>query len=377
MELKDFTFDDELTEPFLALGSDLYRDDPAWIPPLREDLRAQLAPSFPFYARPGNDHRRFLALANGRPVARALASLNRDLRDRDGTPVGAIGFFEAAEDSSAAAEAVLEAAARWLRERHGIRRIWGPLNFDIWHGYRLMTRGFELARFYGEPYNKPFYPALFERFGFRPRQRWNTLELRGVEPLDALLVRGEQEHRKILDSGYRLEAFDIGRFDESLAKLHSVLTRSFSRFLGFTPIPLGEFRGLMSMARHAVHPECSVFVYDDADRLVGFAGVFLELSDAVRAMKGRSSLVSKLRFLWRRRHVRRLMLHVGGITPEEAAKHNGMARAAFYHVLARLRAQGCATVLATLIAKGNPVRRLYGPYAADERREYTLYELSL
>jgi hypothetical protein len=376
MELKEFTFDPALTEPFLALGSELYRDDRSFVPPLREELRAQLAPSFPFYRQEGNAHRRFLAFEKGRPVARALASVNRDLVEGDQTRVGAVGFFEAAEDHHAAL-AVLSAAVDWLRRAHGIKRIWGPLNFDIWHGYRLMTRGFDRERFLGEPFNKAYYPSLFDSFGFRPRQRWNTLELEGPGALEVLLAQGGDERRRFCESGYRLEPFSLARFGESLGKLHRVLTRSFSGFLGYTPISLAEFSRLMSALRFAIHPECSVFVLDDAGRLAGFAGVLRELSEAVRAMRGASSPLSTLRFLGARRPSRRLMLHVGGITPAEASKHNGVARGAFYEVLARLRGSGCETVLATLVAKGNPVRRLYGPYASDVRREYTLYGLDL
>lgn len=374
MALKAFAFDRRLTDLFVDFGYQVNCQDPAWIPPFREETFAQLSDGFSFHGRPGNDHRRFLALSGGTPLARCLASVNRDLHDRDGTPVGAIGFFEARDDY-AAAEEVLAAAALWLREQHGIQRIWGPLNFDIWHGYRFMTRGFERERFQGEPYNKPYYPDFFERFGFAPRQRWNTLELDGA--LARVAGRGGDQRRELLDKGYRFEPFDVRRFDASVVALHTVLTRSFSGFLGYTEVALADFQGLLAGARHSVQPECSTFVYDEQGALVGFAGVFLDLAEAVRAMKGGRGPLAQLRFLLGRRRASRLMLHVGGVTPEEAAKRNGVARGAFDHVIDKLRGQGCETVLATLIAKGNPVRRLYREYAADERREYALYERNL
>ncbi len=375
MELKAFGFDGPWTEAFLGLGYDLYRGDPAWIAPFRKELAAQLSSAFPFYGRPGNDHRRFLALSGGTPVARCLASVNHDLRDRDGTPVGGIGFFEAVDDY-AAAEGVLSAAARWLREQHGIGRIWGPLNFDIWHGYRFMTRGFDRDLFNGEPYNKPYYAEFFERFGFVAKQRWNTLEIDGAT-LDRLASSGAAPAREVLERGYRFEPFDLRRFAASIETLHSVLTRSFSRFLGYTPISLPDFRGLMSVARHALHPDGSTFVYDSEGALVGFAGVFRDLGPAVRTMRGEQGLLARARFLRERRRTRRLMLHVGGITPEEAAKHKALAKGAFGHVVGRLRAQGCDSLLATLIARGNPVRRLYGECAKHCSREYALYEMNL
>lgn len=372
MGLTQFTFDQGLTERFLDLGYDLYRGDPRFIPPSRKGLMAQLSPNFPFYGRSGHEHQRFLATVGGRPVARALASIHPGLRDADGTPLGAVGFFEAIDDPVVGHE-VLGAAVDWLRAR-GLRRIWGPLNFDIWHGYRLMTRGFETRAFFGEPYNKPYYPEIFERAGFVVRQRWNSLEIEGPEPLERLLAPGEE--RGTVPAGYRIEAFGARSFPDSVERLHSILTASFSSFLGFTSIPLGEFRELMAPARHAVDQECSLFFYDEQGELAAFAGVFREVSEAVRAMGGGDSWPARLRFLWHRRRARRAMMHLGGITPREAAKRNGIARVLFPVVLRRLKARGYESVLVTLIAAGNPVRRLYRELAADPRRAYALYELA-
>jgi hypothetical protein len=72
-----------------------------------------------------------------------------------------------------------------------------------------------------------------------------------------------------------------------------------------------------------------------------------------------------------------LLLHLGGVVPEEARKKTGVARAGFREALKRIRAEGAERVLATLVARGNPVRRLYGPHATDDRREYALYEREL
>jgi hypothetical protein len=372
MGLVSFTFDREHTTRFVDFGYELYRHDPRQIPALRKDLEAQLSPAFPFYAQPGNDHRRFLALAGGRVVARAMASVNTALRNGDRAPVGAVGFFEAVDDY-AAAEEVLGAAVEWLRT-HGIRTIRGPLNFDIWHGYRLMTRGFERERFFGEPSNKRFYPAFFERFGFAVCRRWNSFELPGSLPAAGLSAPGPSR-RDFEAVGYRFEPFGGRPFDESVAVLHDVLGQSFASFPGYTPIALAEFRELMRLARHVIHPRCSTFVWDETGAPAAFAVTLVDVADAVRAMNGGSSLPSRLRFLWRRRKADRLLLHLGGITPVEGARRRGLARAIFHHTIGQVRAERCGTVVASLVAQGNPVRRLFGSYAADEAREYALYEI--
>jgi hypothetical protein len=373
MGLKEFTFDLSLTDAFVSLGEELYRGDAGWVAPSRAEVRRQLAPSFPFHGKPGHEHRRFLASARGRPVARALASVHPGLRDRDGTPVGAVGFFESTPDDGAAGE-VLAAAADWLGSR-GLRRIWGPLQFDIWHGYRFKTRGFDEEPLLGEPANKPYYPEQFARFGFAERRRWNSFPLGGPEGLEELATAGWEDYWRLKARGYRFEPFDTEHFDESVATLHRVLGDSFSRFLGYTSLELSEFREVLGAARHAIEPRCSHFYYDEVGTLAGFGVALRDLAPAVRAMGGRSGLRARLAFLRRRRHARRLLLHLGGITRAESEKHSGLARAAVHHMLCRVRQAGYADVHATLVAGGSPMRRHYGSFASDRRREYTLFEL--
>lgn len=372
MGLKEFTFDPSQTNAFVALGEELCRGDATRVPPLTAEVRRQLDPSFPFYGQAGHDHRRFLACANGRPVARVLASIHPGLRDDDGTPVGAVGFFESTPDDHAAGE-VLGAAVAWLEGR-GLRRIWGPLQFDIWHGYRFRTRGFDEERLFGEPDNPPYYPEQLARFGFGERRHWNSFSLGGPEGLEELATTGGEDGRRLRARGYRFEPFDTDRFDHSVAALHRVLGDSFSRFPGFTPLDLAEFREVLGVARHAIEPRCSHFFYDEAGTLAGFGVALRDLAPAVRAMRGRSGPLARLAFLRRRGRARRLLLHLGGITRAESEKQSGLARAAVHHTLCRVRQAGYVDVHATLVAAGSPMRRHYGRFAADRRREYTLFE---
>ena len=238
MNIVSFAFDSDLTHSFLEFGYELYRHDPRWIPPQRKILRAQFSPDFPFYRKPGNDHRHFLAMSSGRVVGRVSAMINGDLKDRDGTPVGCLGFFECVPDYRVA-RGLLDAACTWLWDRRHLSRIWAPVQFDIWHGYRFMTRGFNEKPFYGEPYNKPYYPGFLERYRFTPRQHWHSLEVRDPSTLEQMAARGASRYRQLLRKGYRFEPFDMDRFQDELGKLHGILSESFRRFLGITPISGG------------------------------------------------------------------------------------------------------------------------------------------
>lgn len=377
MGIKKFTFDSSLARAFLEFGYEHYRTDSAWIPPLKKDLRAQLSPKYPFYHVPGNSHRHFLATAGNKIVGRVSALVNREMKEKDGTRIGEIGFFECIDDMDVAQD-LLDAATGWLSEECGLKRIWGPMNFDIWHGYRFMTRGFGEKLFYGEPYNKTYYPSFFEEYGFKVKQCWNSIEVTGAEAITRIVERGAERYRQVSAKGYRFERFNPRHFRRELDKLHGLVTEAFSGFLGFTPIASAEFARLYGSMKYAINPKFFLFAYDETNSIAGFMGAFLELSDAARAMKGSNRLLpAKAKMLYHRRRTNRIMVHLYGTTRREAARQSGLGRALLHLVCREILAAGYENVVFTLMAQGNKARGLLDGYASDERREYALYELNL
>jgi len=376
MAVKSFAFDRSLTEQFIRFGFDLYFDDRQWIPPFKADLDHQLSEAFSFHKKPGNSCRHFLATSGSRVAGRISAMVNSDLRDRDGTPVGSLGFFECIRDYHVAAE-LLETSVLWLRDECGLQRIWGPMNFDIWHGYRFMTKGFDQKLFYGEPYNKPYYPEYFGCFGFAVKQEWDSLEIRGRRALEELLPRGEERYRRLLDLGYRFVPWDVKSLKSEMRKLHGFVTDSFSGFLGFTPISPEDFFNLYSGSRYCLLPRLAVFVYDEQNKPAGFAVALLEISDAVRSMKGNRHWLSRLWFLCRRSRADCVNFYIAGITMEEMAKKSGLGRAGYAYIVRRILDLGYDKMVQSLIVKNGPSHNFAGGHRHNIQREYALYELNL
>ena len=186
-----------------------------------------------------------------------------------------------------------------------------------------------------------------------------------------------EQYRVLIQLGYHFKPFDMKNFRRELRKLHFVLTKSFSRFIGFTPIPLSEFIHLFEKSRYAFHPQLFTFIYDEHNVLAGFAVALLELSGAIRAMNGKDNLRAKLKFIYNRRRANRINFYLLGITPEEAQKKTGAGRAGFYFISNQILKEGFETVLMALMAKGNRVHKLLGEDAPQPQREYSLYELNL
>jgi len=375
MGLEEFTFAPEAASRFVELEYAIYWNEQRWIPPRRSARWARMQPSFWFYRKPGNDHRHFLATANGRAAGRISAYWNSDLRNCDGMPVGMIGDFECINDWAVARDLVA-AATSWLTEKHRTSKIWGPMTFDIWHGYRFKTGGFEFPPFLGEPQNMPYYPELFERFGFVEKQRWDSVELVGREDIHKVLSRGKERYNEVIARGYRFESISPARFREDARQMHRMVVDSFSSFLGATPCSEEAFLDLLLAQRAAIDPRFFLLGYDEFGKPCGFVGAFRDLAGAVRSMQGEDSLLARLRFIIDRRRARRMIIYFGGMTRWEGARHSGFGRALFHRVVSAMAEAGVDDVIVALRAEGNPARAYLGPLNRQRIRTYALYEWS-
>ena len=376
MRIEHFVFQEPQIDEFVQFGYDLYAGDANWIPPLESELRYQLSPDFEFFEHEENRCQHFLAVENGKVQGRVTAMLNTELRSPDGERVGTVGYFESVRDYGVARE-LLTAAVEWLQSQGHVSKVWGPVNFDIWHGYRFMTTGFDESLFQGEPYNKPFYPEFFKAFGFQSYAEWDSVEVAGRDTLERMIDRGAKRYKMLEERGYRFEPFQRLHWDREVDKLHRLLHSSFAGFPGFTPISSVEFARLFASGKPALDPRLFCFVYNETGELAGFAGAFVDLGAAVRAMQGQHDLLARYRFQRERRHADRVNFYLGGITPREAARGTGLGRAGFYYVVRQSLGEGYLDLLMTLRRKGSPSRAMTARYAPKPQREYALYELSL
>ncbi|MBP1684755.1 MAG: hypothetical protein H6Q33_898 [Deltaproteobacteria bacterium] len=372
MPLTAYTFDPALAQRFADFCFTLYRNDSNWIPPLRRRLLAQFRPDFTFHQAPGNAHQNFLATANGKAVGHITAMVNRRLCDNDGVAVGTVGFFECIDEPAVATD-LLAAATDWLRAHQGLRRVWGPMQFDVWHGYRLMTRGFDTPIFFGEPYNRRYYPTQFAQNGFTVRKRWHSVELGGTVAIRQRTDRWEEDYTRALHDGYRFAPIDV-RDLAHVRALHTAVEDSYRAFLGLTRLDFDEFRAIFAAYAEALDPRFAIGAWDSRGALGGFAISYPDYGQALRAMRGRDSLLAKLRFYLRARTARRAVFFMLGITAAESARRRGLGRALFYAGLRALLAAGFESIVVALLAEDSPAWPFLSDYQTQTRKEYALYE---
>src|ERR1051325_10299420 len=100
---------------FIKFQWQIYRDDPAWVPPLILERKQFLdRKKHPFYRH--GDAALFLARRGGKIVGRIMASDDPNYNKLHGTNVGCFGLFESIDDHDVA-DALFAAAGEWVRRK--------------------------------------------------------------------------------------------------------------------------------------------------------------------------------------------------------------------------------------------------------------------
>lgn len=360
---------DGAREAFMALPGRLYGGDRRWIPPFRKEEEAALSGDHPF--RDFLTQRHFLALRDGKPVGRASAFVN-PLITEDGAPLGTIGRFECEEDQEAATR-LIDIALAWLGTE-GVKMVWGPMNGTIWAPYRLMTQGFEAMPFYGEPYNKPYYPQLFEGAGFTAFKHWRS-DIVLATDMRPIVAKTRLRYDKALGEGYMVRPLDMRRFDDELAILHLLITDSFAGFAGFHAISKEAFIRLYGGMKALALPDLIQFLHDPQGEVAGYMCILPDYPGAIRAMRGQTHLLAKLRFALAKRKPAHYVVLYLGVSKQEQARRGG-AGGAIAYIGAHLIDRDQITLISALMAEDS-FARSWTHGRQQSIREYALYKRSI
>lgn len=224
---------------FVDLPFRLREDDPHWRSLPRFAVRKELdRRKNPFFEHAEAEY--LLAERGGRVVGRISAQVDRNLQEFQGTRWGQFGWFEC-EDDQQVADALVDAAAAWARER-GCDRVVGPFSFTTNDECGLLVGGYHRPPVVLTGWHPPYYRALLERTGMTRAMdtlMWD-LHVRDRERVHPMIWkiadRVERDHG-IVTRHFRKKdmADEVGRFLE-------VYNAAWERNWGFVPLNEKEVR---------------------------------------------------------------------------------------------------------------------------------------
>jgi GNAT superfamily N-acetyltransferase len=298
----------------------LYRNDPYWVAPIFIDRVALLDPAkHPFWEHA--EQQLFMAMRGGELVGTICAHVNHRHNEVHGDKVGFFGFFEVIEDD-AVAEALLDAAAGWLRER-GMEAIRGPENPSQNEEVGLLIDGFDRPPVIMMTYNPRYYAGLIERAGFAKAQdlyawflRTNIFDYE-VQRLPRKFLRVAEQARK--RKGLVLRKFDKKHFDREVEIAKAVYNAAWERNWGFVPLTDHEFDHLAKELKPFLDPDLVYIAEVDGKP----AGITLGIPDVNQALlKARaqpniwSLPLTLVKFLWHQRKIDTFRALIMGVLPE-------------------------------------------------------------
>lgn len=279
---------------FILLVHELYRDDPAFVPPILAEKRDAIHPDRnPFWkqAQAGL----FLAERDGTPVGRITAHTNGAHDRKYGPGLGFFGFPEFTDEPEVS-EALTQAAERWLRA-HDRKRARGPISFNMQEEAGILVDGFEHPPHIMMAHSLPHYDRHLADLGYKKAKdlyAWRYT----IGDLNELVMMMVEEGRKI--EGLTIRPLDMHHIQRDVQILIDVYNDAWADNWGSTPVSDEEAAKAAKDLRHVVEPSLIIFAEHQGEP-VAVAWGMLNYNDVLRRMGRCNTLLDLLRFKWNMR----------------------------------------------------------------------------
>ena len=301
---------------FIDLPYHFYRDDPVWVPPLRNEMRAQ----FDTEKNPLLDHCEyalFLLKDNDRVVGRIAAFYDTLANEFWGEQIGLFGYYECPQDE-AASRLLLETARNWLAGR-GMSAMRGPWSF-VSEEWGSVIEGFELSPVIMSPHNPAYYNDQYAAFGLEKVKDLLVYDIdarRGYTIPDRILTLTEKVAKRY---DVRVRPVDMKNFDREVETLLSLSNQSLLRNWGYSPVTDAEARALARDLKPVIHPKAVLFAEDSKGRPIGFAIAIPDVNMILKGLNGRMLPFGWLKLLVQLPRLDQYRMFGLGVIPEYHGK---------------------------------------------------------
>lgn len=221
----------------------VFAGDPNWIPPLNLAERQRISPRHsPFFAF--GEAAFFVALRDGRPVGRISAQINRRHLEHYKDDTGHFGFFNAIDDTRIA-QALIEVAAGWLRDR-GLHQMVGPFNLSVNEDIGLLISGFDTPPAILSSHARSWEGPLLEACGMHKVADLLAYRMKPAEAPDQLARLATLARRL---GRVKVRSFDMSRYAEDVATVFDIFNDAWSDNWSFVPASDAEIAALTRETR--------------------------------------------------------------------------------------------------------------------------------
>ena len=282
---------------FVDFAWEVYKGDPAWVPPLKDEVHGLLTPG----KNPWFEHARaqlWLAERGGKVVGRISAQVDDLVLEHMGAGTGQWGFLDALDEE--AALALIATAEDWLRAQ-GMTRALGPFSLSIWDEPGLEIEGFAEPPTAMMGHHRPEYQAWIEAAGYAKAKDLLTYEVdiaHWEDPkINRLIAAGERNPH------VRIRMVDKSKFNEEARIILNLLNDAWSHNWGYVPLTESEIAYAGKKLKPIIYNEL-VRVAEIDGEPVAFMITIPDINELIRDLNGELFPFNWAKLLWRLRKPR-------------------------------------------------------------------------
>jgi GNAT superfamily N-acetyltransferase len=358
---------------FIRFPWRIYRNDPAWVPPLIIERKAFLdRQRHPFYKH--GDAALFLARRNGDVVGRIMASDDPNYNSVHHSNVGCFGMFDCVDDCEIAA-ALFQAAADWLHQKRR-SEIMGPIDYSTNYVCGLLIDGFQHPPTLLTSHNPPYYVDLIEGCGFRKEKDWYAWWFSDFpKPMERLrriaIARGSKQ-------GVTIRPINLKRITEESHRLRAVYNQAWQKNWGFVPFTRAESEYMAREMKPLIAPKMTLIAEIDGEP-VGFVICVPDMNVALRHINGRLTCfglpIGLIKLLYYRTKIRTVRFVALGVV--EKYRRAGIAEMLVLQVMDEACKRGLPGELSMTLEDNFMINRFLEAIGADKYKTYRIYRKEL
>lgn len=288
--------DRQTKKEFHRVAKIIYADDANYIPHLIQDIDRVFEVETNKLLEKGAAIRWIFYNDKNELVGRVAAFINPKTAGEKPQPTGGMGFFECIDDQKTA-DFIFDTAKSWLAEK-GMEAMDGPINLGERNQFwGCLTKNFTDPNSYGMNYNPPYYPQLFENYGFLTYFNQYQFVRDVYQPAQAVFVRKVNLLRERY--GVTVKSM-VGVSDKKLTRdFLTVYNGGWGGYAGFEPMTLDTAKAMMKKLKPVLDRRIVYFAYHGEDP-IGFFISIPEMNEIFRYVNGNLNWLGKLKFLYHR-----------------------------------------------------------------------------
>jgi hypothetical protein len=282
---------------FVDFAWEVYKDDPHWVPPLKDEVRGLITPG----KNPWFEHARaqlWLAERGGKVVGRISAQVDDLVQEHMAPGTGQWGFLDALDEE--AAQALIATAEDWLRTQ-GMNTALGPISLSIWDEPGLEIEGFGEDPTVMMGHHKREYRGWIEAAGYTKAKDLLTYEVdiaHWDDPkINRLIGMGERNPH------IRIRMVDKSKFAEEARIILNILNDAWSNNWGYVPLTEAEIAYAGKKLKPIIYNEL-VRVAELDGEPVAFMITLPDINELTKDLNGELFPFNFIKLLWRLRNPR-------------------------------------------------------------------------